>query len=163
MVYLTFFNLSEFSNKKFMIWATISCHSYFYWLYRASLSFAAKNIINLILILTIWWCPCVESSLVFLEEVFAMTSAFSWQNSIILCPASFCATFCRLQCICSMYEVIHCSPVCNNKNCEQKIGLNTVTYPVNGTLQNCWKINQLYMKDSDQSHIVYQNYIVKSR
>ena len=37
-----------------------------------------------------WWFPCVESSLVLLERVFAMTSAFSWQNSISLCPASFC-------------------------------------------------------------------------
>ena len=37
-----------------------------------------------------WWCPCVESYLVLLEEVFAMTSAFSWQNSVSLCPASFC-------------------------------------------------------------------------
>jgi len=34
----------------------------------ASPSLAAKNIINLILVLTIWWCLCVESSLVFLEE-----------------------------------------------------------------------------------------------
>ena len=38
------------------------------WLYRASSSLAAKNIINLISALTIWWCPCVESSLVLLEE-----------------------------------------------------------------------------------------------
>ena len=29
---------------------------------------AAKNIINLILLLTIWCCPCVESYLVLLEE-----------------------------------------------------------------------------------------------
>ena len=72
-----------------MIWATVSSWSCFCWLYRASPSFAAKNRINLILVLTIWWCPCVESSLVLLEEVFAMTSAFSWQNSISLCPASF--------------------------------------------------------------------------
>ena len=36
--------------------------------YSASPSLAAKNIINLILVLTIWWCPCVESSLVLLEE-----------------------------------------------------------------------------------------------
>ena len=37
---------------------------------------------------TIWWCPCVESSLVLLEEgVYYM---FSWQNSISLWPASFC-------------------------------------------------------------------------
>ena len=63
----------------------------FCWLYRISPSLAAKNILNLISVLTIWWCPCVESSLVLLEErVFAMTIAFSWQNSISLCPASFC-------------------------------------------------------------------------
>ena len=35
---------------------------------RASPSLAAKNIINLILVLTIWWCPCVEYSPVLLEE-----------------------------------------------------------------------------------------------
>ena len=73
-----------------MIWATVSSWSCFYWLYRASPSLAAKNIINLILLLTIWWCPCVESLLCFWKRVFAMTSAFSWQNSIGLCPASFC-------------------------------------------------------------------------
>ena len=51
-----------------MIWATVSSQSCFCWLHRASLSLAAKNIINLISVLTIWWCPCVESSLVLLEE-----------------------------------------------------------------------------------------------
>ena len=97
-----------------MIWAIVSSWSYFCWLYRASPSLAAKNmlllsrfsrvwlsatlwtedhqaplsmgfsrqeywsglpfpspaknIINLILVLTICWCPCVESSLVLLEE-----------------------------------------------------------------------------------------------
>ena len=51
-----------------MIWATVSSQSCFCWLYRASPSLAAKNIINLISLLTIWWCPCVESSLVLLEE-----------------------------------------------------------------------------------------------
>ena len=51
-----------------MIWATVSSQSCFCWLYRASPSLAVKNIISLILVLTIWWCPCVESSLVFLEE-----------------------------------------------------------------------------------------------
>ena len=59
---------SEFGNKKFMIWATVSSWSCFCWLYIASPSLAAKNITNLISVLTIWWCPCVESSLVFLEE-----------------------------------------------------------------------------------------------
>ena len=47
-----------------MIWATVSSWSCFCWLYRASPPLAVKNIINLILVLTIWWCPRVESSLV---------------------------------------------------------------------------------------------------
>ena len=42
-------------------------------------------------LLTIWWCPYVELSLVLLKEgAFAVTSVFSWQNSVSLCPASFC-------------------------------------------------------------------------
>ena len=45
-----------------MIWAIVSSQSCFCWLYRVSPSLAAKNIINLISVLTIWWCPCVESS-----------------------------------------------------------------------------------------------------
>ena len=51
-----------------MIWATVSSRSCFYWLCRASPSLAAKNIINLISVLTIWWCPYVESSLALLGE-----------------------------------------------------------------------------------------------
>ena len=51
-----------------MIWATVSSWSCFCWLYRASLSSAAKNTINLTLGLTICWCPCVEPSLVLLEK-----------------------------------------------------------------------------------------------
>ena len=47
-----------------MIWATVSSQSYFCWLYGVSPSSVAKNIINLISISTIWWCPYVESSLV---------------------------------------------------------------------------------------------------
>ena len=70
-----------------MIWATVGSQSCFCWLYRASPSLAAKNIISLISVLTIWWFPCVESSLV---ALFAMTSVFSWQSSVSLCPASFC-------------------------------------------------------------------------
>ena len=38
------------------MWATVSSQSCFCWLYRASPSLAAKNIINLILVLTIRWC-----------------------------------------------------------------------------------------------------------
>ena len=51
-----------------MIWATVSSRSCFYWVYGVSLYLAAKNIINLISVSTIWWCPCVELSLVLLEE-----------------------------------------------------------------------------------------------
>ena len=72
-----------------MIWATVSSLSCFCWLYRASPSLAAKYIINLILVLTTWWCPCAESSLVLLEEG-VCCDQFSWQNSIRLWPASFC-------------------------------------------------------------------------
>ena len=38
-----------------MIWGTVCFWSCFCWLYRASPSLVAKNIINLILLLTIWW------------------------------------------------------------------------------------------------------------
>ena len=50
-----------------MIWATISSQLCFCWLHRASPSLAAKNIINLILVLAIWWCPCIELSFVLLD------------------------------------------------------------------------------------------------
>ena len=72
-----------------MIWATVSPRSCFWWLYRASPSLAAKNIINLISVLTIWWCPFVELYLVLLEEGACYSSAFLQQNSVRLCPASF--------------------------------------------------------------------------
>ena len=73
-----------------MIWATVRSRSYFSWLHSASPSLVAKNIINLILVLTIWWYPCVDSFLVFWKRVFAMTSVFSWQDCISLCPTSLC-------------------------------------------------------------------------
>ena len=57
--------------------------------YTASPSSAMKNEINLILVLTIWWCPCVKYSLVLLKRVFATTSVLCWQNSASLCPSSF--------------------------------------------------------------------------
>ena len=51
-----------------MICATVSSQSCFCLLYRASPSLAAKNVISLISVLTIWLYPCVESSLLLLEE-----------------------------------------------------------------------------------------------
>ena len=58
-----------------MIWAIVSSWSCFCWLCRASPSLAAKNIISLTSVLTIWCCPCVELSYVLFERVFANTSA----------------------------------------------------------------------------------------
>ena len=81
---------SVFGNKKFMIWATVSSLSWFCWVYRASPPLAAKDIINLILVLTVWWCQCVESSLMLLEEGVCYDQLFSWQNSVTLWSASFC-------------------------------------------------------------------------
>ena len=40
--------------------------------------------------LTIWWCPCVESFLVLLEEGVCYDWCILLQNSFSLCPASFC-------------------------------------------------------------------------
>ena len=73
-----------------MIWARVISQSCFCWLYIASASLAAKNMINLILVLTIWWCPCVESFLVLLEEGVCYDWCILLQNSFSLCPASFC-------------------------------------------------------------------------
>ena len=56
---------SEFCNE---FRATVSSRCCFCWLYRASLSLAGMNIISLISELIIWCCPCVDLSLVLLEE-----------------------------------------------------------------------------------------------
>ena len=58
----------EFGKKEFMIWATVSSRSCFCWLYRPSPSLATKHIISLISVLTIWWCPCMKSSPVFIGK-----------------------------------------------------------------------------------------------
>ena len=73
-----------------MIWPTFRSWSCFCWLYRASPSFAANNKINLILVLTIWWCPCVESSLVLFYEGVCYDQCILLAKPISLCPASFC-------------------------------------------------------------------------
>ena len=66
-----------------MIWTTVSSWSCFCWLYRTSPSLAAKNIINLISVLTIWWCLCVESSLVYILHVIEC-SMISFDSKISL-------------------------------------------------------------------------------
>ena len=70
-----------------MIWAIVSSRSCFCWLYSAFPSLAAKNIINLISVLTIWWCPRVELSLVLLGVGVCYDQHVL---SVSLCPASFC-------------------------------------------------------------------------
>ena len=54
---------SEFGNKEFMIWATISSRSCFFLTVYSFSIFGCKEY-NLISVLTIWWCPCVESCVV---------------------------------------------------------------------------------------------------
>ena len=105
---------SEFGNKEFMIWATVSFQSCFCWLYRASPSLAAKNIISLISVLTIWWCPCVQSSPVLLEEGVCYDQCISWQNSILPCFILYSkAKFaCYFRCFFTSY---FCIPVPNNE------------------------------------------------
>ena len=72
-----------------MIWASVSSWSCFCWLYRASPSLAAKNIINLIWVLIIWCFPCVESSLVLLEKGVCYDQCVLLAKMNSLCPASF--------------------------------------------------------------------------
>ena len=81
---------SEFGNKKFMIWPTVSSWSCFCWLYRASPSLASKNIINLISASTIWWRPCVGYSLVLLKKGICSDQCVLLAELFSLCLASFC-------------------------------------------------------------------------
>ena len=64
MVFPTIFNLSLI----FVTRCLRSVSDCFNRQYRACPSLDAKNIINLILVLSIYWCPCVESSLGLLEK-----------------------------------------------------------------------------------------------
>ena len=81
---------TKFCNKELMIWAIVNSMSYFCWFYRISPCSAAKNVINLISVLTIWWCPSVDHLLGYWEKAFAMTGMWSWENSVSLWTTSFC-------------------------------------------------------------------------
>ena len=68
-----------------MIWATVSSQSCFCWMCRASPSLAAKNIINLISVLTICrvvYCVVGKGNLLW--------PVYSLYKTVSLCPASFC-------------------------------------------------------------------------
>ena len=74
----------KFCSKELMIWATVSSRSCFCWLYQASPSLAAKNTIDLISVFTIWWCPCVESSLVLLEKKCLLWAVHSLAKTLLV-------------------------------------------------------------------------------
>ena len=95
-----------------MTWVTVSSWSCFCYLYRASPSLAAKNIINLISVLTVWWCPC--DLLCCWKRVLTMINAFSCQNLVSLCPASFCTPRPNLPVTpgISWFLLLHSSPLC---------------------------------------------------
>ena len=73
-----------------MIWARVSFWSCFCWLYSAFPSWLQK--------ISSVWFQCWPSGDVHVyslllccwKRVFGMKSVFSWQNSISLCPVSFC-------------------------------------------------------------------------
>ena len=73
-----------------MISATVSSASCFCWLYRASPSWNAKNIINLVSALSFWWYPCVEIFLGLLEKCVCYDQAVPLTNLSFLCPAALC-------------------------------------------------------------------------
>ena len=80
-----------------MIWATVNSRSCFCWLHRTSPSSGAKNIINLISVLTIWRCPCADFSLVLLEGGVCYDQCILLaKNSVSICPASFCTPWSNL-------------------------------------------------------------------
>ena len=94
-----------------MIWATVSCRSHVCWLYTASPSLAAKNIISLISVLTIWWCPCVESSRVVGRGCLLWPVHFLGKTLISLCPASFRTPICLLLQVFLDFLLLHSSPL----------------------------------------------------
>ena len=73
-----------------MIWATVSSWSCFCWLYRASPSSAAKNIINLISGLTIWWWSMCRVFFYLVGRGCLLWPVCSFGKTVSLCPASFC-------------------------------------------------------------------------
>ena len=67
--FLVFFSLSlNFAMRSLWSESQSAPSLLFWWLYIASPSLATKNVINLISVLTIWWCPCVKPSLVLLKK-----------------------------------------------------------------------------------------------
>ena len=81
-----------------MIWAS-QLWVLFCWLYTASLSLATKNVINLILVFTIWWCPCVKSSLLLLRKSVCYDHWVLWQHLYYACFTSERNSFLETLCL----------------------------------------------------------------
>ena len=97
-----------------MIWATVSSWSCFCWLYRASPSFAAENIISLISVLTIWWCPYVEFSHVLLEDSVLLWPVCSLCKTLLvvaLLHFVFQGQICLLLLVSLDFLFLHSSPL----------------------------------------------------
>ena len=96
-----------------MIWATVSSHSCSCWLYRASSSLATKNIVNLFLVLAIWWCPCVVFSCV-VERGCFLWPACSLGKTLLtfaLFRFVFQGQSCLLLQVSLDYPLLHSSPL----------------------------------------------------
>ena len=105
-----------------MIWATVSSRSCFCWLYRASPSLAAKNIISLISVLTIWWCPCVSTLMIsyFIISIFCfLQSSFSF--ALAFAKYEKCATPFPPELLCLIY-ILFCSHPLAFKNSNKVTG-----------------------------------------
>ena len=75
----------------------------------------ARNIINLISMLTIWWCPCVESSLVLLEEGVCHAQCVFFGKTVLSFALLLCTTAkfaCYSRCFLTSY---FCIPVPYNE------------------------------------------------
>ena len=82
-------DMIKFYNNELMVWATVRSRSSFCQLYRASPVPTAKNIINLISVLTIWWCPHIVVSCA-VGKGCVLWPVCSLEKTVSLCPASFC-------------------------------------------------------------------------
>ena len=100
---------SEFFNKVFMIWATASSQSCFCWLYRASPSLAAKNIINLISVDLLVMSMCRGFSCVIRRESL-LCPVHSLGKTLLALPCfilySKAKFFCSSRCFLTLYIYI---------------------------------------------------------
>ena len=80
-------------------------------------SLAAEIIINPISVMTIWWCPCVESSLVLLEEGFCYDQYVLFTKLCYPLPCLILYSKTKFACY-SMYvlTLYFCIPFPNNEN-----------------------------------------------